>query len=394
MADINQVRDMLPGVQSTVWLNTGTCGPLPTLAYDAMHAELLSDLTKARIDQEHFPHIMELREGVREAVAGGLGVAAEDIAITNRTTEGMYVAIMGYPWRAGDELILSNIEHPGGLLPAFLAKKRFGVRLRVADVGLGGGDPAEIVRAFEEKVTPRTRMIVISHVSYTTGATLPVQAIAEMARSHDVLMAVDAAQSFGAFELDTHALGVDFYACPGQKWMCGPDGSGSLYVRPESLGEIEQNFAGGIECGLARLLRRHVCAGPRRRALRHRRLEPGRAGRPAGGHQLDRQRPGHRLDDRPHQAAGQPHLRRADAPQGRQRRDPARGAGGSGRLQRGRRHGPTLTQRLADEHNVTIRYVTKYINNPDAPRVSVGFYNTEEDIAKFADGIKAIQKSL
>src|SRR6476469_1406693 len=130
MADIHQVRDMLPGVQSTVWLNTGTCGPLPTLAYDAMHAELLSDLTKARIDQEHFPHLMELREGVREAVAGGLGVAAEDIAITNRTTESMYVAIMGYPWRAGDELILSNIEHPGGLLPAFLAKKRFGVRLR------------------------------------------------------------------------------------------------------------------------------------------------------------------------------------------------------------------------------------------------------------------------
>jgi L-cysteine/cystine lyase len=394
MTDINQVRDMLPGVQDTVWLNTGTCGPLPTVAYDAMHAELMSDLTKARIDQTHFPHIFELRSGVREAVAVGLGVPAEDIAITNRTTEGMYVAIMGYPWRAGDELILSNIEHPGGLLPAFLAKKRFGVRLRIADVGLGGGDPAEIVRAFEQKITPRTRMIVISHVSYTTGATLPVQAIAEMARSHDVLMAVDAAQSFGAFELDAHALGVDFYACPGQKWMCGPDGSGSLYVRPESLGEIEQNFAGGIEWGPI-----DYYGGTYVPARGGERFDTGGwnlgvlAGQQAATSWIVNDLGMAWTTGRIQQLANHTYDELARL-KGVSIVTPREALAGLIAFNVEGVDGPTLTERLATEHNVTIRYVTKCINNPDAARVSVGFYNTEEDIAKFTDGIQAIQKSL
>ena len=94
MADINQVRDMLPGVHDTVYLNTGTCGPLPTISFEAMQEELRTDLTKARIDQSHFPKIGESRLAVREAVAAAVKADPSEIAITASTTDGMYVAII------------------------------------------------------------------------------------------------------------------------------------------------------------------------------------------------------------------------------------------------------------------------------------------------------------
>ncbi|MGH9173412.1 MAG: aminotransferase class V-fold PLP-dependent enzyme, partial [Vicinamibacterales bacterium] len=209
MPDINQVRDSLPGVHDTVYLNTGTCGPLPTRSFEAMQAELRTDLTKARIDSSHFPKIGESKQAVREAVAVAVGASPAEIAVTASTTDGMCVAIMGYRWQPGDELLITNIEHPGGMVPSFLAKRRYGIRVKVVDLGLGGGKPAEIVRAIEQAITARTRMIVLSHVSYTTGAKLPLAEIVAMAHAHDVLIVADAAQSYGALNLDLNAIGVD-----------------------------------------------------------------------------------------------------------------------------------------------------------------------------------------
>ncbi|MFW6074122.1 MAG: aminotransferase class V-fold PLP-dependent enzyme [Chloroflexota bacterium] len=391
MPDAAEIRQMMPGVLDTVYLNTGTCGPMPTIVHEAMVDELRKDLTKARITSEHFTHLFDLWGETREAVASVIGADPEEIAVTNRTTDGMYIPIMGFPWQPGEELIISNIEHPGGLLPAFLAKKRFGVRVKVADIGLGGGDKQHVVETFEQLITHRTRMIAISHVSYTTGATLPVKEIVEMAHTHDVLVVVDAAQSFGAFPVDVHDLGVDFFACPGQKWMCGPDGTGALYVRADRLGEIEQNHGGMLEWESLDYHGRTY--QPARNASRF----------DTGGWNLGllagqiasttwvRDTVG--LDwayeriarltsdtyDQLQEIEGVTLVTPREAMAGLvtftlEGFDPA-----------------DLSERLAEDHNVTIRHVTKYINNPDAARVSVGFYNDESDIERLIDGIENLK---
>jgi L-cysteine/cystine lyase len=394
MPDIKDIRNMVPAVQQTAYLNTGTCGPMPRVAYEAIKAELEKELTPARIDADHFPAIGEARNGVREVVAAAINADPSEIAITHRTTEGMYIAIMGYRWRAGDEIILSNIEHPGGMLPSFLAKRRFGVRVRVADIGLGGGNPADIVKAFEEKITPRTKMIVLSHVSYTTGAKLPLKEITQMAHAHGVLMVVDAAQSFGSMQLDMQDLGVDFYACPGQKWACGPEGTGSLYVKSSSIGEIEQNFAGGMTMGTM-----DYYGGSYAPAAGAARFDTAGAnvgqtvGQKVSTKWVTQDVGLDWIEDRIGKLAKQTHEKLSKL-KGVEVVTPKEALSGLIAFTVEGIEPPDLNTRLAQEHNVTIRYVTKYINNPDAARVSLGFYNNEDDIEKFIDGIKKIQKSL
>ncbi len=391
---IEEIREMVPAVLQTAYLNTGTCGPMPRVTWEAMRVEHEKELTPNRIDADHFPAIGRAKQGVREAVARMINARPEDIAITHRTTEGMYIAIMGYPWQQGQEIILSNIEHPGGLNPSFLAKRRFGVRTRVADIGLGGGDPADVVMKFEELINPRTRMIVISHISYTTGATLPVKEIAEMARSYDVLVTVDAAQSFGAIQLDMQDLGVDFYACPGQKWACGPEGTGALYVRPESLGAIEQTFAGGNVPGSM-----DYHGGTVAPALGAARFDTaGQSVTQTVGQQtsIDWITSTIGMDlvaERMTNLAEYTYDALSNAP-GISVVTPKEAVSGLIAFNVDGIEPTDLKLRLAEEHNVTIRDVSRYINNPDAVRASMGFYNDESDIDRLVSGIEAVRASL
>lgn len=386
---------MVPAVQQTAYLNTGTCGPMPRVTYEVMAAEHEKELTTAcRIDADHFPKIGETKNELRTVIANSINARPEDIAVTHRTTEGMYIAIMGYRWQAGDEIILSNIEHPGGMLPSFLAKRRHGVRVRVADIGLGGGDPADVVRAFEEKIGPRTKMIVISHISYTTGAKLPVKEITEMAHSHDVLVVVDAAQSFGSMQLDMQDLGVDFYACPGQKWMCGPEGTGALYVRPSSIGEIDQTFAGTPMMGTMDYY--SGTYAPARGAARFDTAGQSvaqTAGQKASTQWITQDVGMDWVSERVEKLADYTY-KEISKLKGVEVVTPKEALSGLITFTVEGIEPPDLNQRLAGEHNVTIRHVTRYINNPDAARVSVGFYNNEDDIDRMIEGIKTIQKSL
>lgn len=385
---------MVPATKEVAYLNTGTCGPMPRVAYEAMKEEHENELTAGRIDSDHFPSIGRARNGVREVVAQSINARPEDIAITHRTTEGMYIAIMGYRWERGDELILSNIEHPGGLLPSFLTKRRFGTRIRIADLGLGGGDPEDVVKAFEEQISPKTKMIVISHISYTTGAKLPLKQITEMAHSYDVLVVVDAAQSFGSMQLDMQDLGVDFYAMPGQKWMCGPEGTGSLYVKPSSIGEIDQNFAGAALPGSLDYYGGTYAppSGAARFDTAGQSVTQTIGQKTATewvtqtvGMELVAERIDKLTDYAYDEMAKVDRLSIVT---------PREAKSGLIAFNVEGIEPPDLSARLSEEHNVIIRYVNRYINNPDAARISLGFYNNEEDVDKFIAGVKAVQQTL
>ena len=393
-AKVEQIREEMPAVRNTVYLNTGTCGPLPRRTVQAMQETMIEELEQGRIAPNHYPGIMAARTAAKQSVADVLGCDPSSVSIAGRTTDGMNIAIAGYRWQQGDEIITSNIEHPGGLMPTFLTKRRYGTRVRVADIGVGELKKSETVRKFEELVTPRTKMIVISHISYTTGAVLPVKEITAMAHSHDILVAVDAAQSFGSLPLDMDDLGVDFFACPGQKWICGPEGTGSFYVRPSSIGELEQTFGGGMAWGSL-----DYYGGAFTPAEGAARFDVGSYNLPLlVGQKVSTEwiRDDVGLDwaYARIKRLGEYAYTMLSGMKGVTVVTPQEHMAGLVAFTVNGITPADLKNRLLAEHNVTIRDVNKYINNPDALRLAAGFYNTEEDLDRLGAGMKAIQKSL
>lgn len=236
---VEAIRAQLPAVQSTVYLNTGTNGPLPRSVHQAMSELALEEFETGRINMAGWMKKAELKPKARALLASAFRVQPSEIALTQLTTEGMNVLIHGIDWQRGDEAIITNLEHPGGQLPLYVVARRAGVQLRLADLGIGDGDVAGKI---ERLITRRTRAVVLSHLAWNTGALLPLKEIVDVCRRHGVLVLVDAAQSAGSVDLDLHDLDPDGYAMPGQKWLCGPEGTGSLYIREDRLGWFQQTY--------------------------------------------------------------------------------------------------------------------------------------------------------
>jgi L-cysteine/cystine lyase len=152
-----------------------------------------------------------------------LGAEPSEVALTGSTTDGVNTVIGGLDLRPGDEIVTSDQEHPGLLAPLARARRRSGITIRVVPF-------ADLAAA----VSDSTRLIACSHVSWVGGEVADVAAL--VATGVPVLL--DAAQALGAIPLDVHALGVDYYAGSGQKWLCGPEGSGALFVRPDRLEDL------------------------------------------------------------------------------------------------------------------------------------------------------------
>lgn len=247
---IAAIRAELPAVRANHYFNTGTNGPFPQRSYEALLQYASLELTDGRIAAATFPRMKETGDQVRAQMAAILGCDPLEIALTHNTTEGMNIALMGLDWQRGDEVVTATTEHPGGLYPAYLVKQRYGVRLRMTDIGLPHVDP---VAALERALTPRTKAVVLSHVCWATGMVLPIREMAALAHQYGALFICDAAQSCGMVPSNVYDLGVDAYACSGQKWLCGPDGSGALFIRQDRLGEIQPTYFGyfGIKPGMS-----------------------------------------------------------------------------------------------------------------------------------------------
>lgn len=236
-ADFDQLRAQIPALKKLVYLNTGWSGPSPQPVIDAI---------KERLDYENeegptAPPVQESRrrltEQARQAAASVLGASPDEIVLTQNTTQGLNFVLFGFPWRAGDEILTCNLEHSSILVPAAYLGLRYGVETRIVE--LEAQDPPEaIVAKLEAALGPRTRLVALSHISYSTATKLPAREIQEMAHRHGALVLWDAAQSAGQMRLDAPEMKLDFYAFPAHKWLLGPDGVGALYIRQELIPEL------------------------------------------------------------------------------------------------------------------------------------------------------------
>jgi L-cysteine/cystine lyase len=207
------------------YLNTGTFGPLPSATVDAMQAVERRELEEGRSSRAYFEWATAAREELREAFARLLGASTEQVALTTSTTEGCNIVLSGLGIGTGDEVVTTDSEHPG-LMGGLVAS---GAALRLAEVR--DLPAAEVLGAIQARITPRTRLIALSHVSWLTGALFPVEELA----GHGVPVLVDGAQGAGAIPVDVEALGVDFYTVSAQKWLLGPAGTGALFIKPEHI---------------------------------------------------------------------------------------------------------------------------------------------------------------
>jgi len=188
----------------------------------AARAELGSELADGRATHVHFARIGALAERLRAGIAPLLGCDPAEVALTRSTTDGINTVLGTLELGPDDEVLTSDEEHPGLVAPLAATRLRHGCEVRVV--------PFDRLVA---EVGERTTLVACSHVSWVSGQVVDGAALAAAARATGARVLLDGAQGLGAVAVDVRALGCDFYAAPGQKWLCGPDGSGFLYVRTE-----------------------------------------------------------------------------------------------------------------------------------------------------------------
>jgi selenocysteine lyase/cysteine desulfurase len=209
------LRAEFPVLARLAYLNSGTDGPLPAAAVAAARAELAGELGDGRA-KAHFERRFELQAQLRAGYARVLGCDPAEVALTTSTSEGLGAVLAGMDLGSGDVIVTSDQEHPGLVGPLKAARDR-GVKLRAVPF-----------RELANAVDRRTTLVAASHVNWVTGQVAP----AELAEA-GVPVIFDGAQGAGAVPLDVHALGCAAYAAAGQKWLCGADGTGMLFVSAE-----------------------------------------------------------------------------------------------------------------------------------------------------------------
>jgi L-cysteine/cystine lyase len=214
--DAAALRSEFPVCAEKAFFNAGTCGPLPTAALQAAARYAEHALAEGRA-HGYYEEFFAVRERLRAGYAGVIGARPEDVAVTTSSSEGMVRVLLGLGLERGDEVLIAELEHPGLLGPLAGLRAQRGIEVREVPL-------AQIADA----VSPATRLVACSHVSWTTGELAP----ALDAVRADVPVLVDGAQGAGAIPVDVTALGCAFYAGSGQKWLCGPVATGLLWVAP------------------------------------------------------------------------------------------------------------------------------------------------------------------
>ena len=231
------VRDQFLIPEDRIYLNNGTLGPSPAVVVDAV-----AEHTR-RVASTFPPGVAW--EDLKGSVGEFLGADPAGLVFPRNTTEAMSFIAQGLELGRGDEVLTSDHEHIGGLCPWQLVTARSGARLRTFSLPTPAGSRTQLFDAVLGALSPETRLVSLSHVTFTTGTVLPVEELQAACRERGVLFAVDGAHPPGMMNLDLSSWDPDFYASSPHKWLLAPQGTGLLYLGDQWRTRLWPTLASG-----------------------------------------------------------------------------------------------------------------------------------------------------
>jgi L-cysteine/cystine lyase len=247
---VSELRALMPALANKTYFNYGGQGPLPTPSLEAITAAWQRIQELGPFTDNVWPYLGSLASTLRGRLARWFGVPPARVAFTENVTSGCVLPLWGLPWESGDEILLGDGEHPGVVAACQELARRQHLPLSTVPVRDLPAEPEQILAALDRALTPRTRLVVLSHLLWNTGRILPIEAVAERLARHPrrPWLLVDAAQSLGSLPLATPAGGAaaaaDIYACTGHKWCCGPEGLGAMVLSERMLQEARPTLIG------------------------------------------------------------------------------------------------------------------------------------------------------
>lgn len=252
MYDVQQIRADFPILsreingKPLVYLDNGASAQKPSVVIDAINRAYSEEYANVHRGLHTLSNIStEKYEGVRATIARFLNAASEDhIVMNSGATEG--INMVAYSWamprfEAGDEIVLSVMEHHANIVPWHFLRERQGAVLKWVDVAADGALDAQAVI---DTIGPKTKLVAITQTSNVLGTVVDVKAICAAARERGVAVLVDGSQGAVHMPVDVQDIGCDFYAITGHK-LYGPSGSGAIYIKPERMAEMRPFFGGG-----------------------------------------------------------------------------------------------------------------------------------------------------
>ena len=232
-ANIQQAFSVTRGL---INLNNGGVSPSPRMVTEAFvrYTWQQEDATAYTMWQILEPQ----SETIRTGLAGIFGCDAEEIAITRNASESLEILLMGMDLKSGDEILTTTQDYPRMLTTLKQREFREGLKLNLIKIPIAPKDVNDIAAAFERAVTPKTKLILVSHQINLTGQINPVKKVCEMARARGIETIVDGAHSFAQFDFKQADLGCDYFGTSLHKWIYAPKGTGMLYVRKEKIPKI------------------------------------------------------------------------------------------------------------------------------------------------------------
>lgn len=230
---ITDLRNAFPGVQNGIYLQTSASGLLPLAARDA----ILRYVDGRIREGGDATTTSDAIERTRSKFAALLSAEADEIAIVKSVSEGLNLIITSFAWQSGDHAVLcGDLEHPNSLYALYNMRDRYGIDVRLVSPTADFATPIDTIA---NTITDKTRLVVASSVTYTTGTRTDLDALAALCRRRNVFLLIDGAQSIGVLELNTRATPIDAMAVGASKYLCGPHGFGFLYVRRQAAEALQ-----------------------------------------------------------------------------------------------------------------------------------------------------------
>src|SRR5215510_3822049 len=230
--------------EEEVYLNNGTVGSSPRPVLKAIFDAYNDSERLAQAEPEDYPIWgYAAWNEYRDPLAAFVGCKRDEIALVRNATEANSYVANGVDLKAGDEVLITDQEHPGGEHPWNLRAKRYGVMVKKVTLPKPVPNAAAVLNLFNDAITPRTRVIFFSHITTVTGVVLPAKELCALARLKGILSAVDGAHVTGMMKLNVHDIGCDMYTSSPHKWLQAPKGTGYLYVRDDVIDRVWNTIA-------------------------------------------------------------------------------------------------------------------------------------------------------